>query len=192
MIITIRGTSGSGKSTIVRRVMDLYAIRQPIVTLPRKKVIAYWLKWKAEHSDTNRYLTVLGSYETPCGGCDTLSFHGMRDMIDEMARTAHGNGRDVLFEGLILGGERTRMIQMAKDGLPLVIVHLTTPEGECLDRVAQRRKDRGVETPLDPTNTVNKAEEVRRACRDCRAGGVDVREAGCEEAFELVRRLLGV
>lgn len=189
MIVTVRGTSGSGKSTLVRKIMGLYSAKRPVVWGPRKKTIAYLLHSQGAPS---RRLAVLGGYENACGGCDGLSLPGMRDMVDEMVRACHANGYDVLFEGLILGGERHRMIQMAKDGLPLQVILLTTPEGVCLDRVAGRRRAAGNEAPLDPTNTVNKAEEVRRACRDCAAGGVRVIEQDGDTAFCWVRGEFGV
>ena len=43
MIINVRGTSGSGKSTIVRNAMDLFTWRGPVHVKGRKQPLGYWL-----------------------------------------------------------------------------------------------------------------------------------------------------
>lgn len=93
MIINIRGTSGSGKSHLVRSVMDLYGLRTKFFVENRKQPIGY----TAHRRTSGRNLSVLGHYETACGGCDTIP---SLDQIFSRAMKAHGE-HDVLFEGLI-------------------------------------------------------------------------------------------
>lgn len=190
MIINVRGTSGSGKSTIVRKVMEKYANRTPIKTPKKRKPIGYYLE--GHDADPAATLVVFGHYETECGGCDTISGRGMRDLIDSMVRKCHELGHDVLYEGLILGGERWRTVKLAKEGLPVLVINLTTDIEECLRCVQKRREARGTKTPLNPRNTILKKKEVDHASKTCAENGVDVQELNRDDALEIVESCLGL
>lgn len=185
MIINIRGTSGSGKTHIVRRIMELYGTKVNVMVEGRRKPQGYILSG----GPPGRTLAVLGHYETACGGCDTLP---TRDLMFELVRSAHADGHDVLFEGLMLGGEVNRTVALHADGLPLTVINLTTDMELCLDSVRDRREARGNMKPLDPKNTVNKKREVDRASDRCVTGGVDLKALDREEAFQLTKALLGL
>lgn len=171
MIIQIRGTSGSGKSTIVREIMGLYASQKPVHREGRKQPLYYRLK----HSDYKHAdLAVLGHYEpkpdgspNQCGGCDTISTPGQSfQIIFDLVRRNYVEGRDVLFEGLLISAD-IRWMAGLKEINPLVI-ELTTPLQECLDSVNGRRKNRlesaGKEfSPVNPLNTSNKHKGIQRA-----------------------------
>lgn len=186
MILNPRGTSGSGKSTLVRKIMELPIWEKtPIHPEGRARPIGYFLS-----RTIGPPLVVLGHYETECGGVDTISGKGMRDLVFAMVRRASELGCFVLFEGLIVGGERNRTIDLVAGGYPLVVINLTTPIETCLERVWARRLAKGNKAPLNPANTINKKREVDRTCEMCREGGVDVQDLGNDEAFELARELL--
>lgn len=62
VIIQVRGTSGSGKTTAVRKVMAELGEWEPGFVEGRKRPLFY----KRER------VAVLGHYEVPCGGGDTI------------------------------------------------------------------------------------------------------------------------
>lgn len=131
MLINLRGTSGSGKSTIVREIMKLYPSKSPVKIKDRKQPIGYILS-RPEGKD----LAVLGHYETDCGGCDTIT---SLDDIFKHVRWAADQGYDVLFEGLLISAEVNRTTELATDGYQLIVVGLDTPLEVCLASVNQRR-----------------------------------------------------
>jgi hypothetical protein len=200
MIINIRGTSGSGKSTLVRRVMDLYPTREPQMVEGRRQPLSYLLTRGALPG-----LVVPGHYETECGGCDTIK---TLDQAIAIAMTATHTGCDVLMEGL-LASENVGKFVALRDALqrevepwgdgagratprdpPLVVIALTTSTEECLAAVADRRRRRGDERPLDPRNTINRVRTIERACARLRAAGVQVEELRRGAAFRRVCALL--
>src|SRR5678815_803 len=98
MIVNIRGTSGSGKSHIVHGILKQ---GHPIPQFKdgRKRPMGYVLEPER--------LFVVGSYETPCGGCDTImSQDEIYDLIRDWAR----QGYNVLYEGLFASVEVRRTI----------------------------------------------------------------------------------
>ena len=65
MIINVRGTSGTGKSTVIHNILKKY---------PHKPVISHGGKhmgYKVELT-SGKFLYVVGKYETQCGGCDGI------------------------------------------------------------------------------------------------------------------------
>ena len=64
MIIDLRGTNGSGKSTTVRNVLKHYTLMEQIPASGKPMALRYsWM---------GRSLFVLGKYDNQCGGCDTI------------------------------------------------------------------------------------------------------------------------
>ena len=104
-IINIRGTSGSGKSTLARRIMEQYPHRVVFRREGRKQPIGYLYQRDASPNTKGRQLAVIGHYETPCGGCDTIQ---KMDDIFQLVRDSHEAGHDVLFEGLLISADMKR------------------------------------------------------------------------------------
>lgn len=187
LAINIRGTSGSGKTTLVRSIMTLYGPephkifrdkrRRPILTLHESKV-------------GGNTLAVLGHYEAPCGGCDTIT---ELDDVFNLVREQMGQGRDVLFEGLILSGEIARTAELAKE-VPLHIFCLTTVLRQCLDNVNARRAARGQMEPVKVANTKAKMRCVELTMKRLDAMGVlkTSRWGTYDECLGDVRLLLNV
>ncbi len=144
MILNIRGTSGSGKSTIVREIMDLYpgnrlrVKRSPSPKTGRqsKNPLCYVLH---RHEPHGRPLVVVGHYESACGGCDTIPD---MDHIFSIVREAHLSSKDVLFEGLLISAEFNRTYALHTDRMPLMVIGLSTPLEECLASVERRRANK--------------------------------------------------
>jgi hypothetical protein len=141
-IINPRGTSGSGKTELVRRVLaaygwgggdDLEAIRPK----GRMRPIGYRLR----HPLGGPPLAVLGDYgPAACGGCDTILLKdgGLDEVFrltDELAATGH----DVLLEGLFLSGEHQRTAELARRH-SLHVIRLDTPIEHCVRNLVARRR----------------------------------------------------
>lgn len=176
MIVQLRGTSGSGKSTVARAVMEKCGVEWAVTVAGRKRPLYYVLKNGAR---------VLGHYETPCGGCDTIK------TLDEMFELALGADNGVLMEGLLLTGETKRTLKAAAAGVPLCVVLLSTPVEICLDRIRGRRLRRSEFRPLNPKNTLARAKVAEVAARRLEADGVPVHRLSGEAALEKVLGALG-
>lgn len=161
MIVNVRGNSGSGKSHLVRSLMDLTSFEQFFVD-GRRRPMGYRL-------DFDRPLTILGHYETPCGGCDTL---GSFNEIFRWVRAEAERGRDVLFEGLLISEESRRTIELSRNFEVVVALIDMLPE-ECLSWINLRRRERNPEAiDVDPKNTVARWRRIEGAFRKLDAAGV--------------------
>jgi hypothetical protein len=183
MILNFRGTSGAGKSFLVRELMALFGPIEPIHIPARRQPIGY---------DCGGKLYVLGHYETACGGCDTISVPGAMDYVYKEIRDWHAKGRHILYEGVIVQDDTKRAIQLHKDGRPLTVVFLTTPLADCLAGIQARRDARGDSRPLDPTNTRNRIPRLKKHAQNLKAAGVPVLELSRADALAKCRELLGV
>ena len=189
MLINIRGTSGSGKSHIIRQVMEAYGgkdsfIRQKLEG--RKQPLAYF----KTNDETHRFLYIPGHYETACGGCDTI--HG-NDTIFDLVRKAHGNGYDVLFEGLILSVEFNRTLLLAQECAPVRVFAINIPLEECLASINFRRQLKNPDAPdVNPVNSKNKWQQTQRAMERLKLAGVDARMGNREEVLAWTKESLRV
>jgi hypothetical protein len=153
MIVNIRGTHGSGKSTIVKKILEKFeAVELPIGEGP--KLAGYLVKLAPKQR-----LYVVGPYRTACGGCDAIQPY---DLIWPRV-LAYAKKGHVLFEGALVSssvGNIGRAMAARKD---CVVAFMDTPLQECLDRIARRRAARGDDRPLNPKNTTSKFEGIVRS-----------------------------
>lgn len=161
LIINVRGTSGSGKSTIVFELMKRYPVKE--LDLDAKgRPGNYEIKLPR-----GQKLYVIGRYSTQCGGCD-----GIGSNVEVMRRAEHyAKKGHVLFEGLLLSstyGALGAWSERYKDNF--VFAFLDTPLKTCLRRVNARRRRRGVLEPVNPRNTTMKWNQ----CRGCARNIVEV------------------
>lgn len=147
-IIQIRGTSGSGKSHLIRRVMAKYSTKVPHHIPGRKQPFYYELR----NAWPGKPLFIVGHYETPCGGSDTIS--NGTDVIYDLVRTLAQEG-NVLFEGLLISIEVTRTATLVNHG-ELHVIQLATPLEDCIASIKQRRLARGVDKPFNEGNAESK------------------------------------
>jgi ABC-type dipeptide/oligopeptide/nickel transport system ATPase component len=107
MIVNIRGLSGSGKSTSVKRIIDTYDAAT-ILSYNKKRPMCYKLE-KANYNP----LIVLGPYDDllhTCGG-DTFDYNEqLRILIEEYDNA----GYDILFEHCMLSGSNKFVLDLAK------------------------------------------------------------------------------
>lgn len=189
MIINLRGTSGSGKSTLARRVMTAYeGARVRIMRKGRKQPIGYILPRGLEQKP-GKPLIVIGHYESPCGGCDTLKTY---DDVFQAVRGAHENGYDVLFEGLLLTTETARLIELAGQ-YPMLIIGLDVPVDLCLESVNMRRRAKKPDAePVNPKGTQSKHRTNSRAMAKFIALGLPAEWHSRESAYTRICEELGI
>jgi hypothetical protein len=137
-VLNLRGTSGSGKSYIVKSLMALYDSVEPeMVPGQRKQPLAYLC-----HRSDGASLYVVGHYETACGGCDTISKELLIDgeqrngleLVYYLINRAIAAGHDVIFEGLIVASDKTRCIDLKRRS-NLMVIGLSTPLDECVKSI---------------------------------------------------------
>jgi len=181
MVINLRGTSGSGKSTIVRTLMQRYMVRTPNFREGRKQPVSY----TCTHPD-HKPLFVVGHYETACGGGDTIN--GL-DVIYEMVNNAAERGEDVIYEGLILQSDVLRCIDTAKR-FPTIVIGLNTSLDECIAGIQSRRDARGDTRPLSPKNTIAKMKTMPHQQRRLKDAGVNFKLLNRADAMVVVLEAL--
>lgn len=160
MILNLRGTSGSGKSTVVRGILcRLRGV--PCERDERGKVMAY---------RCGKNLFIIGRYETACGGCDTL-----RDMdtVDRLVRRYARRGH-VLFEGLIVTSVIRRWLKIAKASRrygQFIFCPLDTSLEQCYANVLKRNGGK----PVSRANLEQKWKVSRRCAERAIEEGCRVR-----------------
>ena len=190
MIVQVRGTSGTGKTTLIRQVMALY--HGPTIRYKRKgrkQPLGYCLH-PGKDQPGRRPLGIVGHYETACGGCDTIK---TLDEVFELVRQCYANGWDVLFEGLLLSAGFNRTAALYDDGFPLIVIGMDVPIEVCLESVNQRRwaKD-PKKPPVNPKNTEAKLKGTRKTMSKLAEYGVDARWANREQALSIIREAFHV
>ena len=187
MIINIRGTSGSGKSHLVREVMKLYSRKSRIMAkteMKRKQPLGYLLQ-----RDDRKALVVIGHYETPCGGCDTIQ---KMDEIFDMMEKAEGVLIDVIYEGLLLAADVKRAVRLHSSGKKLHVIGLDTDINTCIDSINGRRRERMGDkyTPVATKNTISKHRGVVLSMEKLAKEGIPCEWHNRESAFSRVKELL--
>jgi hypothetical protein len=192
VILNPRGTSGSGKTEFVRRLLSDYGWKKhgcatPIHRKGRKRPIAY----KFQHPLGGRPFAVLGHYEATSGGCDTIRVvDGGLDEAFRLVREYASGGHDVLLEGLLLSGEHTRSAALAKTH-QLHVLRLSTPLDRCIRNViARQRAGKRNWASVARTATMQQA-NVEEACRQL-DGHARVEILDFDNALLRARELLGL
>lgn len=182
MIIQIRGTSGSGKTTAMRAIMSILSnlpnsTQSPLQWIPqytigRQRPLYYFLQGKS--------VVVLGHYEISCGGCDTI---GSVPDIFSVIRTLP-EFKVILCEGLLLSED----VRWSVNGRDVRALFLTTPSEECLRRVSLRQEERGHQ-PKDPARVRRKllarVDTIERARLRLVQAGIVCRRVPVEQAVSL-------
>ena len=165
MIISVRGTNGSGKSTVVRQLIGVGKGRPIYGVLGPSRPEAYKLKirgiWEPVY--------VLGPYLTETGGCDSVQpFQLILDLLEKYSMRGH-----IVFEGMMISDTYGRIgLFLEPWGKEAVFAFLPTSLEECIKRVEKRRLDRGNLKPLNPKNTSSRYESVQRVRDKIEAAGL--------------------
>jgi hypothetical protein len=175
MIIQIRGTSGSGKTWVMRRVMESLGGWTSYYQPGRQKPLYYG----------RRGVIVLGHYDSPCGGCDNIGsaaqvYELTKQMIDP------DPSRVIVQEGLLLSEDSKWGRKLLEEGHDLRAVFLSTPLEECLGNIRRRREEAGNEKPLNEKNTANRVAVIERARVKLKEAGATCRRAPAAQAVRIV------
>lgn len=162
MIINIRGTHGSGKTTIARKVMAQFPKPKPIYVEGRTAPIGY---------HCGERLFVAGSYENVSGGCDTIP---KVDVIYKIIRRYAKRGFDVLFEGILAQHSTPSILKLHDRGYDVAVVAIDIPVEKAIRGVLARRKARGDTRPFNPANVVKEDRYTILAALRLRDEGVQV------------------
>jgi hypothetical protein len=190
VIVNPRGTSGAGKTELVRRIMEDYGWgrAEPIRREGRERPIGYRLP----HPLGGPPLAVLGHYEATCGGCDTIPARdGGLDEVFRLADQCASSGHAVLLEGLLLSAEHRRSAALARRHA-LYVLRLDTPPERCVRNLMARWHARGDLRSLVAGAVAAQREAVVDACARLRwcAAGVEVLDF--DDALRRARELLGL
>lgn len=168
MILNLRGTNGTGKSTVAHAILKKADARPlefwPNTRSPKPK--AYAGIWKGVP------IVILGSYETVCGGMDTITdINDARDLIVKYGTDE--NYPIMFYEGLFISHCLGTVAKgMTDAGLKerTVLAYLDTPLEVCLERVHKRRAERGNTKPFKEQNVIDDYQRVEwnyaKATRD--------------------------
>jgi thymidylate kinase len=151
MLINLRGTSGAGKSTVVRALMAQCPHKPIYGALGLRLPEAYALMLPQP-------AYIIGPYTTaPCGGCDAVqSFALVLQLLEHYAERGH-----VVFEGLLLStcfGVIGKLMEMHDS----VVMFLDTPLRVCIERVKARRAAAGNLRPFNPNLLAQKYATIAR------------------------------
>lgn len=190
MIITVRGTSGSGKSTVVKKLIELY--QQPgtpgyIDSRRKPHHVDY------QHPQGGRPLRVMGHYECATGGGDTLTTFGLDYIFKYVEWASEHDEVDVLIEGLVVSSDTVRTFGIHKRGnTPIHVIHLIEPMEKCVESVGERRRAGGNMQPLNPDATEVKWRFIKKSVTRFDAAGVPNYVLNREETYDKLRELLNV
>jgi hypothetical protein len=194
LIINPRGTSGAGKSWLVREVMAAHR-RDGVEAVPLcREGRPRPMGWRLDHPRGGRPLAVIGHYEATRGGTDTIPLtDGGLDEVFRLTNALAGDGHGVLLEGLQLSGEveRTAMLARAQRvrGSRLYVLCLDTPLSCCVQNVAVRRRAGQAARPgIERTVQAGHA-ALMAACEALRHSDAEVEVL---EAVAAVRRTLAL
>jgi hypothetical protein len=165
IVLNIRGTNCSGKSSAVRSVMTEVGIAQELTDPKTGKTCGYRL---------NSGVVVIGRYETACGGCDTI--HSFGEIADAVIR--HSRNSSVLFEGFLWSGifkSSHELAQRLQGQASVIFATMNTPLATCISRIAGRRNAAGNHKPFDPANLIAKHRSVIKAHVKLELAGWDTR-----------------
>lgn len=183
MIIQIAGTSGSGKSHLMRAFLD-WARKNTLGVDETPEGYELLLE-----NDLTTTAFVLGKYDVPTGGCDTIS--DVKKLYALIEKALKENSY-VLYEGLFVMNQ-TRGPQLATTlGKGYHVLQLTTPLATCLASINERRAARGAGELANKKNTTDNYKRAQNFCARMREVGARVHRVSRDEGLDKILELLGV
>lgn len=175
----VRGTNGSGKTTVVRRLIQA-ATATSIQISPKFKPEIY------RGILLGRETFFLGSYETTCGGCDTIdNVARVAELLKQCMSIPHSI---TIYEGLMIS-HMLGTVGKAQEEMGLencILAYIDTPLEECIRRVVARRVEAGNDKPFDPRNVVKDFNSVQLNRKRAIKLGYRVRDVPHQEAYEWI------
>lgn len=154
-LFNIRGTNGSGKSTVAKIIMGDAIMKDVIEEGPKSRVYRCEMEYGA-------VVYFIGAYETACGGLDTIA------SFDEVKRLAlkYIELGDVIMEGIlwstVFKSSYELDAQLREMGHSMFWLQLNTPIKTCIDRVMSRRVCNNNFKEFDPSGVLAKQTSISR------------------------------
>lgn len=150
-VVKIGGCNGSGKTSIVRHILDSNNFEK---VGTNSKTTAYKASLEIPHYKERVPFVILGSYTNQCGGMDTIS-----DKLDRLALLEQYNDGEnvVIYEGLITGktyGAMGAISEREDQKGKWLYVYMDTPFDTCVHRVLERRAAKGSNSEFNPERTM--------------------------------------
>lgn len=150
LVVQIRGTSGSGKTWVMKQIMASLGYWQSVMS-PKGNFPLYNL--------SENGVAVIGVYGKVDRGCDRL---GSAHTIYDLARSLlEDQAEAVLAEGLLLSNDVKWTVQLRD--FDLRVLFLSTPLDVCLRQLDSRREQSGNRRPLNPMVTCNRVRHIQSA-----------------------------
>lgn len=187
MIVNVCGTSGSGKSTVVREVLQGAGARQPVHEEERAAPVGYDVRLRPGF----RLFRIVGAYEAPSsGGCDTFGGEGRVERLYAMIAELAASHPGVLYEGITMMNH-TRGLELVRRFPGRVhVARLDTPLEECKRRINARRAELGKEPWTHWENVQTNYVRAQNYSHKLKQLGALVRVLSVEDATAWVRELL--
>lgn len=195
MIINLRGTNGSGKSTVARGLMAHDPATKIVNLAPsgQKGLVETFVQG---YHVPNLDLCVVGLYKTACGGCDGIK---TQELIHESVKLAAGRYKHVFFEGVVVSTIFSSYLTLATHfklhDKPFVWAYMDTPLQLCLDRVGDRNGGKQLKTSKaygkeEVTTIEKKFKSIASTRAKAKASGELVLDIPHEAAVETILELL--
>lgn len=187
-LVGIKGTSGSGKTTIVFKLLSQYKTKTNYFVNGRRQPIAHVFQ-----NEGKRPLAVIGHYEAGsagCGGLDSISHYScMLELVDHFWR----KGYHVMMEGLLYTGDAIQTIKTNEmTNGQLRVLALTTPMDDCIAAVNARRRDKDPNAAdVNPDNLLSKANSVPGVMSKLEEAKVQAKYVARDEGWEWVAKIFG-
>lgn len=195
MIIQVRGTSGTGKSTVVRQVMASFG---PLHSKPGTKSIETWKpsyigtrKRPMCYTHYRRPIVVMGHYERGGGGCDT--FKNVEYVFDLTVGllTDDLHAPVIIMEGLLLSEDSKWTFRLHQQ-TPVVVFYLMTDMDTCLARLHKRRENpvRKITKPLNENKHVIRHSVIERSRLKLMDAGITCHRVADWQCAKAILKLL--
>lgn len=154
MIINIRGTNGSGKSTVATGFLGRFPRRERYGCFGTRYPQAYEVD-----CGLDKYLYVIGPYVSPTGGADVVVGHGFDRLIELVAQYAQVG--HVLFEGMAISNSFGSIGEwLLKHKHESIVAFMDTPLRLCLEALSKRQA-----ASSRPGNSAHVAEKYKQILR---------------------------
>lgn len=187
-LIGIKGTSGSGKTTIVFKILSQYKYKTNYFVNGRRAPIAHVFE-----TEGKRPVAVIGHYDAGsngCGGLDSIShYHCMNELINHF----WGLGYHCITEGLLYSGDALQTIKHNKitNGQSRILA-LTTSIPDCVAAVNARRRDKDPNaSDVNPDNLISKNNSIPGVMKKLEEAGVQAKWVDRNEGWEWAAKILG-
>lgn len=182
MIIQLRGTSGSGKTTAMRSILDSLFWDAQFVIDGRRKPSYYRSNG---NSEVSTQVAILGHYESTCGGCDTFKNYSV---LKEVITDASKESKLILMEGLMVSDDVLQTVEIHRSIFPIHrIYYLNTPIDVCIERVKGRRKAKGWDTAFNEKKLKNRHAQIERTRPRLEAAGITCRTCSADQAVKYMK-----